>query len=116
MQNGEHQRSSKFHTHYCSAVRRPQTDRGGHSGTGATDISRRGFISGLAGTAALVGLKVAATPQARAAATKTVSSRAVLLPLGAPLRVKPVLTYQIEKRQELLPVLKNPQPEQPEHL
>lgn len=62
-------------------------------------MSRREFLGGLAGTAALGGLTLATTSQARAVSRKPVSSGAVL-PHGAALRIKPVLIYQIEKRQE----------------
>jgi L-fucose isomerase-like protein len=90
MQNDEHKQNSKFYTHSCSC--------GGHSETSATGISRRGFLSGLAGTAAL-GLTLAGKSKARGVSTKPVSS-GTILPRGAALRIKPVLTYQIEKRQE----------------
>jgi hypothetical protein len=85
------QHDSKFLADCCS--------RGGHSETSTTGISRRGFLGGLAGTAALAGLALAATSRAHAGPTKPISSGAAL-PSGAALRIKPVLTYQIEKRQE----------------
>jgi hypothetical protein len=72
---------------------------GGHSEKFATGISRRRFLSNFANTAALGGLMLAATPEARAVSTKPVSS-GITLPRGAALRIKPVLAYQIEKRQE----------------
>lgn len=99
IQYGEHQRNSKSRVHGCSAVRRPKADCSGHFDTTATGISRRGFLNGLAGKAALASLNLVGTSQARAVSTKPASSGTVL-PLGAPLRVKPVLTYQIEKRRE----------------
>jgi L-fucose isomerase-like protein len=91
MQNIEHSHNSNIRARRCSC--------GGHSETTATQISRRGFLGGLAGTSALGGLMLATTSQPPAASAKPVSSQAVL-PRGVALRVKPVLTYQIERRQE----------------
>src|SRR4030042_5549225 len=91
MQPGEHRINSRFHTHGCSCF--------GHPKASTTDISRRGFLGGLAGVAAMGSLMTATIPPARADSTKPVSS-GKLLPLGTALRIKPVLTYQIEKRQE----------------
>ena len=99
MQDGEHQYNSKSHAHFCPAVRRLRADCSGHSAATATGITRRGFLSGLAGTAGVASLNLAATSQARAVSAKPTSS-GTALPAGAPLRVKPVLTYQIEKRRE----------------
>jgi len=87
----EHRHHSKSYAFSCHCGR--------HSETLVTGMSRRGFLSGLAGTAALGALTLAATSQASAASTKPVSS-GTALPSGAALRIKPVLTYQIEKRQE----------------
>ena len=80
---------------------------GGRSETSATGISRRGFLGGIAGTAVLASLAPATTSRAREAAIKSVSSPDILPPGAAPrpaqraaLRIKPVLTYQIERRQD----------------
>ena len=91
MQYGEHQNNSKFHTHACSCIGYPKAS--------TTGISRRGFLGGLAGATALGSLMPATTSPARAASTKPASSGSSL-PLGTALRIKPVLTYQIETRQE----------------
>jgi len=91
MKRFEHPDNSKLHAHGCSC--------GGHSETTVTDMSRRGFLGSLAGTAALSGLVLATTSQASAVSTESVSSGAAL-PRGAALRVKPILAYQIEKRRE----------------
>jgi len=91
MQHGKHQHNSKFHAHCCSC--------GGHPKTSTSSISRRGFLGGLANLAALGGLTLATTSQAPAVSTKPISS-GIILPRGTALRIKPVLTYQIEKRQE----------------
>ncbi len=91
MQYDEHQINSKFHTLSCSC--------GGYSKASTMGISRRGFLGGLAGTAALGGLMLPAESQARAVSAKPVSP-GMEPPLGTALRIKPVLTYQIEKRQE----------------
>ncbi len=71
---------------------------GGRSGISATGISRRGFLGGLAGTAALGGLMSGVTSQAKVVSMEAVSA-GTALPSGDALRVKPVLAYQIEKRQ-----------------
>jgi len=91
MQNVEHPNNSKIHTHCRSCS--------GHSDTTSTGISRRGFLGGLSGTAALGGLIMATASQVAAASAKPVSSQA-FMSRGVALRVKPVLTYQIERRQE----------------
>jgi hypothetical protein len=70
-----------------------------YSETPITGISRRGFLGSLAGTTALGSLALVATPQAHAVSTKTVASGKAL-PLGVSLQIKPVLTFQIESRQE----------------
>jgi len=77
--------------HHCSCDN--------HFEKNATDMSRRGFLGSLAGTATLGGLVLAITTQTRAVSTKPVLSGSPL-PCGAALRVKPVLTCQIEKRRE----------------
>jgi hypothetical protein len=61
-------------------------------------ITRRGFLGGLGGTAALGAVAVRATSQARAEAAS--SGASVGLPAGTPLRVKPALVYHIPKRAE----------------
>jgi len=91
MKHIEHPNNSKFHAHHCSCSN--------HSGMTATDMSRRGFLGTLAGTAALGSLVLATASQTRAVSTKPVLSGKAL-PCGAALRVKPVLTYQIEKRRD----------------
>jgi len=68
------------------------TDGGCGSGRALTALTRRGFLGGLGGTAALGSLIATETSQARAASTGRVSG--AKLPPGAPLRVKPALTYQ----------------------
>ena len=91
MQQSEHQINSKFQTPMCFYS--------GHSKASATGISRRGFLGGLASMAALSNLTRAISSQAQVRSTKPVSS-GKLLPRRTALRIKPVLTYQIEKRQE----------------
>ena len=91
MQNGELQHNSKCHAHCCSCSR--------HTETSTAGISRRRFLGGFASVAALGGLTFAITSQTRAVSTKPVSS-GTILPRGAALRIKPVLIYQIEERQE----------------
>ena len=91
MKNVEHSDNTKFHAHRCSCSK--------HSETTAADMSRRGFLSALGGTTALSGLMLATTSQARAVSANPVQSGTVL-PRGAALRVKPVLTYQIEEPKE----------------
>jgi len=61
-------------------------------------VSRRGFLGSLGGTAALGGLMTTASAQARAASSGQGSG--AKLPLGAPLRVKPVLTHLFWQRRE----------------
>ena len=87
MKHIEHSESSKFHTHHCACSR--------HSETIGTNLSRRDFLGGIAGTAALAGLVSSTTSQARVASAKGITP-----PRGAALRIKPVLTYQIEVRQD----------------
>lgn len=89
MKKVEHANNSKFHTHYCSCSN--------HSGMTVADMSRRDFLGTLAGTAALGSLVQTKASQARAVSRKPLSSR-IALPCGTALHVKPVLTYQIEKR------------------
>jgi hypothetical protein len=91
MHNSKHQINSKLHTLSCTCGEHPKASKMG--------ITRRGFLGGLASTTALGGLMLVAKSQSRAASAKSVSSGSVL-PHGAALRIKPVLTYQIEKRQE----------------
>ena len=91
MQHGEHRINSRFHTHGCSCFEHPKAS--------TTGISRRGFLGGLAGVAAMGSLMTATISPARTASTKPASSESEL-PRGTALRIKPVLTYQIEKRQE----------------
>ncbi|MGB2807059.1 MAG: hypothetical protein WBC22_04940 [Sedimentisphaerales bacterium] len=90
MQHCVHKHDSKPQKHNCSC--------GGFSKTSTTGISRRNFLGGLAAVSAISGLKLAATAQAGDISKKSASSGA--LPLGKTLRVKPVLTYTIERRQE----------------
>jgi L-fucose isomerase-like protein len=66
--------------------------------TSTKGISRRNFLGGLAGVTAISGLKLAADTQDRNVSKKSASS--VALPPGKTLRVKPVLTYSIERRRE----------------
>ncbi len=91
MQHSKYQHSATFPARRSSC--------GGRSETSVTGISRRGFLGGLAGTAAAGGLMLATMSQAHAVSTTPVYS-GTALPSGTPLRIKPVLTYQIEKRQE----------------
>lgn len=62
-------------------------------------MSRRNFLGGLAAVSAVTGLKLVATAQAGAISKKSASS-GTSLPLGKALRIKPVLTYTIDRRQE----------------
>lgn len=62
-------------------------------------ISRRNFLGGLAAVSAIAGLNPAATTQTNAVSKESASS-GTSLPLGRALRIKPVLTYTIERRQE----------------
>jgi hypothetical protein len=87
MKHANHSDNSKFHTHRCSCRK--------HFETIATNVSRRGFLGGIAGTVALAGLASTTTSQVRVASAKGIAP-----PRGAALRIKPVLTYQIEARQE----------------
>jgi len=91
MKHIERRDHPKSHGHRCSC--------GQPSETTGTDMSRRGFLSGIAGTAALSDLLLATPSHVRAVPAESVSS-GTSLPRGAALRVKPVLTYQIEKRRE----------------
>ena len=91
MQDSEHRHNFKFGAHRCSC--------NSHSEKSATGINRRGFLSGLAGTAAVGGLMLTTTSQVRAVSSKPFSS-GIVFPHGTALRIKPVLTYQIEKRRE----------------
>lgn len=62
-------------------------------------ISRRNFLGGLAAVPAIGSLKLTAPSQAGAGLKKSVSP-GTSLPPGKTLRIKPVLTYTIERRQE----------------
>lgn len=68
---------------------------GGGCGGG---ITRRGFLGGLGGAAALGGMAWAATGAVHAATGA--SEAAADFPVGAPLRVKPVLVYHLMSRVE----------------
>jgi hypothetical protein len=70
----------------------------GHSEGTAAGMSRRGFLGGLGGAAALGGLAMAATSQARAASAGLAPGTS--MPPGRPLRLKPVLVYELPRRQE----------------
>ena len=91
MQHSEHKHGFEFQAHCCSC--------GGYSKMSTTGVSRRVFLGGLAGTAALGRVTLVTTSQSPGVSTKPVSS-GTALPLGTPLRIKPVLAYQIEKWQE----------------
>ena len=91
MQHGVHKTNSKYHADSCPS--------NWFSKTSTKGISRRNFLGGLAGVTAISGLKLAAATQARNVSINTVSS-GVVLPHGKTLRIKPVLTYKIERRQE----------------
>jgi len=67
-------------------------------GRGDTGMSRRGFLGGLGGAAALGGLTLAATSAAKAVAAEPVPATG--LPPGAPLRLKPALAYELAQRAE----------------
>ena len=99
MQNSKQHNNSKFHTHCCSDARHHKEDCGGHSKASPNGINRRNFLGGLAGMATLGSLTLVTRSRADAVSAKPVSSGKVL-PRGAALKVKPVLTCQIEKRQE----------------
>ncbi|UCG49016.1 MAG: hypothetical protein JSU94_04375, partial [Phycisphaerales bacterium] len=75
--------------------------RAGESGvvTSASAISRRRFLGGFAGAAALGGLGGEEVSR-RAGALEGQSATKTALPAGAAVRVKPVLAYQIEARRE----------------
>jgi len=60
-------------------------------------ITRRGFLGGLGGAAALGAVAVRAASQAPAAASSDTGSG---LPVGSPLRVKPALLYAVPQRVE----------------
>ena len=89
MKKSEHQRNDEFEAN--------RSGLGANCRTATTAMSRRGFISGLAGAAAMGGMMLTRT--ARAGSAKPVSAGKGL-PRGAALRVKPVLIYNLEKRQE----------------
>lgn len=91
MQDGEHKDESE--------LRRQRCYYGQYSKTPIIGISRRGFLGSLAGTTVAGGLALARTPQTHAVSSRPVSS-GTALPLGVSLRIKPVLTFQIESRQE----------------
>ncbi len=90
MQPDEHQFDVAVPGHCCS--------RSEVSESHTMDISRRSFLGGFGG-AALSGLVLATGQHNHAPAVDPVPS-GTSLPLGAMLRVKPVLAYLIEKRQE----------------
>ena len=95
----EHHQEDAVQRIYCSCA--------GNAATAGGGMSRRRFLSDLAWAAALSGLTAAGcssphssgTAQPRAVSTKALSS-GTKLPSGAALRVKPVLTYRIEERQD----------------
>ncbi|MHC4537176.1 MAG: hypothetical protein ACYS6K_24785, partial [Planctomycetota bacterium] len=66
MKHVEHTANSKFHLHRCSC--------GNHFEKKATDMSRRGFLGTLAGTAALGSLVLATASQTRAVSTRPLLS------------------------------------------
>ncbi len=76
---------------------RSKVCRGFSERTGA-GISRRGFLGGLGGAAALGGLTLAATSEAKAASAE--QGPGARLPAGAPLRLKPALAYQLPRPTE----------------
>jgi hypothetical protein len=63
----------------------------------ATGVSRRGFLGGVGGAAALGGAVLLAASRARAAANPVPGTP---LPAGAALRVKPALLYALAQRRE----------------
>ena len=91
MQHHMYKRESKLQKHNCSCS--------GFSMTSIKGISRRNFLGGLAAVSAITGLKLTAISQASDISKKS-ASLGNNLPLGKTLRVKPVLTYTIERRQE----------------
>jgi len=85
--------------HKCDS--KPQKNNcssGGFCETSTTSISRRNFLGGLGAVSAISCLKQAATAKSGEISKKSASSEA--LPYGKTLRVKPVLTYSIERRRE----------------
>ena len=97
MKHVKHPDNYKFHAHRCSCGPLRDALRRNHFEKNATDMSRRGFLGGLAGTAAVGSLVLVTASQTRAFSTRPLSSGKAL-PCGTALNVKPVLTYQIEKR------------------
>ncbi len=91
MQRSIHKHDSKPRKHICSCS--------GFYTMSTKGISRRNFLGGLAAASAISGLKLTATAQAGDISKKSASSGNAL-PLGKTLRVKPVLTYSIERPQE----------------
>jgi len=81
-----------------SDLRREGCDCSHPPGEAALGMSRRGFLGGVGGAAALGGLTVLAGAQARGAETASVAGTE--LPPGKPLRVQPVLTYALPKPRE----------------
>ena len=76
---------------------------GSFSARGGIGMSRRGFLGGLGGAAALGGLTLAATSAAKAAAAEPVPATGRPTsgcPAGAPLRLKPALAYELPQRAE----------------
>jgi len=90
MQRHIHKPGSKPQKHVCSCS--------DFSIMSTKGISRRNFLGGLAAVSAISGLKL--TPVARADDIKKSASSGNALPPGKTLRVKPVLTYSIERPQE----------------
>lgn len=99
MQHSKQDNNSEFSKSCCSAARHPQAGCGDHFKSPTTGINRRSFLGGLAGVTALGSLTLVTGSRAGAVSTKPVSS-GKLLPRGTALKIKPVLTYQIEKRRE----------------
>ena len=99
MKNRKKDNNSGFRKSCCSGARRPQADCGGHFKSPTTAINRRSFLGGLAGMTALGSFTAVKRSRAGAISSKPVSS-GKFLPRGKALKIKPVLTYQIEKRQE----------------
>jgi len=91
MQHSEHKHNPKHPKHncFCCEFSKPFTK----------GMSRRNFLGGLVGVTAISGLKLSVTAKAGDFSKKSASSGNTL-PLGKTLRVKPVLTYTIERRQE----------------
>ncbi len=63
----------------------------------AGGVSRRRFLGGIGGAAALGGLTLAAASEAEAAAEQVPGAK---LPSGVPLRVRPALAYELPRRAE----------------